>query len=152
VYNRQQESRQPRIRPDRYEAGTCNTPGIAGLGAGAAFLIEHGREIRAEEQRLTAALHEGLTEVPGLTVLGPPLGEPRVPVVSVIHERLSPDEIAFALDKRYNIAVRAGLHCSPWAHEAVGTGETGAVRFGLGWGLKDDDVDAALKAMREICA
>ena len=73
------------------------------------------------------------------------------PVVSVVHERVPPDEIALALERRAGIAVRTGLHCSPWAHQTVGTIETGAVRFGIGYGLTGEDVDVALEAMRDIC-
>lgn len=148
---RSEETRQPLVRPDRYEAGTCNTPGIAGLGAGAEFLLAHGEELRATERALTRSLHEGLAAIPGVRVLGPPVGEPRAPVVSIVHERTSPDEIAFALERRYGIAVRAGLHCTPWTHETVGTLETGAVRFSLGWGLTAGDVDAAVAAVAEVC-
>ena len=143
---------QPRLRPDRYEAGTVNTAGAAGLGAAAALLSAHGADLRRTEQRLTRRLHEGLLQIPGISVLGPPPPERRAPLVSVVHERLGGDEIAFALDTRYGIAVRAGLHCSPWTHETVGTLESGAVRFGLGRALTDADVDAALAAMAEICA
>lgn len=148
---RSEEVAQPDTRPDRYEAGTGNGPGIAGLGAAAEYLSVAGDEIRAREQRLARRLHEGLLEIAGVTVLGPPPGDERVPVVSIVHAKLAPDEIAFALDRRFGIAVRAGLHCSPWTHEAVGTLETGAVRFGLGWNLADEDVDAALEAMTDIC-
>jgi selenocysteine lyase/cysteine desulfurase len=112
----------------------------------------HAEEIRAHERLLVRRLHEGLLEVPGVTVLGPPPGQERAPVLSIVHERLSPDEMAFALDRRWGIAVRAGLHCSPWTHETVGTRASGAVRFGLGWSLTADDVDAALSAMRELTA
>jgi len=142
----------PTGRPDRYEAGTANTPGAAGLGAGATLLLATGPEIWAEERHLTRRLHEGLLEVPGMRVLGPPPGVERVPVVSVVHSRLSPDEMAFALDHRWGIAVRGGLHCSPWAHGTVGTRERGAVRFSVGLGLTDADVDLALAAMQELCS
>jgi cysteine desulfurase family protein len=148
---RSEEVLQPDTRPDRYEAGTGNGPGIAGLGAAAEYLSANGDELRAREQRLARRLHEGLSEIPGITTLGPSPDAERVPVVCVVHKRLAPDEIAFSLDRRYGIAVRAGLHCSPWAHEAAGTLETGAVRFGLGWSLTDEDVDVALDAMTDIC-
>jgi len=148
---RSEEATQPRMRPDLYEAGTGNTPGAAGLGAAAEYLAAHVDEIRARERSLTRRLHEGLLEISGITVLGPPPGEARVPVVSVTHARLTPDEIAFALDRRWAIAVRAGLHCTPWTHEAVGTLDSGALRFGLGWNLTDDDVSVALDAMRTVC-
>ena len=143
---------QPGTRPDRYEAGTVNTPGVAGLGAAMRLLLARGDEIRAEERALTRRLHEGLLGMPGIRVLGPPPAERRVPVVSVVHERVAPDEIAYALERRARIAVRAGLHCNPWTHEAVGTTATGAVRFGLGFGVTGEDVEVAIATMREICA
>lgn len=142
----------PRERPDRYEAGTAPTPAIAGLGAGAAFLLEQGEAIRADERRLTRLLLEGLVAIDGMTVLGPPAGEQRVPIVSVTHERVPADRIAFELDKRYGIAIRAGHHCAPAAHRSIGTGETGAARFGVGWGLTEGDVAAAIAATAEVCA
>lgn len=142
----------PVVRPDRYEAGTGNTPGAAGLGAAARLLLARGDEIRVTERRLTRRLHEGFLAIEGVRVIGPPPAEERVPLVSITHDRLSPDEIAFALERTAGIAVRAGLHCSPWAHETVGTAQTGAVRFSLGLGVTGDDVEVALQAMREIVA
>jgi cysteine desulfurase family protein len=146
------DSAQPMTRPDRYEAGTPNTPAIAGLGAGARYLNANGDALRAEERRLTRVLHEGLLELPGLRVLGPPPGEERVPVVSFIHESRDADRIAFELDATFGVAVRAGLHCAPWAHETAGTSGTGAVRFGLGYGLTEADIDYALASVRTICS
>lgn len=140
---------QPTVRPDRYEAGTPNTPGIAGLGAAARFLSEYGEAQRAEEQRLARRLVEGMLEIPGVSVLGPPPGAPRVPIVAMTHDRITADQLAFALDRRYGVAVRAGLHCSPWAHRTLGTHDTGAVRFGLGFGTTAEDVDLVLGAVRE---
>jgi len=72
---------------------------------------------------------------------------PRVPVLSVIHDTLDADRLAFALDRRWGIAARAGLHCAPWAHRTVGTLDTGALRLGIGYGNTDADIDAALAAL-----
>lgn len=141
---------QPTTRPDRYEAGTPNTPGIAGLGAAVRLLAEHGRELRAEEQRLTRRLHQGVLDIGGYRVLGPTPNEQRVPLLAITHERVESDQLAFGLDKRFGIAVRAGLHCAPAAHGATGTLDTGAVRFSLGWGTTDDAVDLALEALGEL--
>lgn len=143
---------QPTDRPDRYEAGTLNTPGIAGLGAALLFLQAEGATLARHERALTQRLQEGLLDIPGLRVLGSAPDVPRAPVVSVVHQSLTPDEIAFALDRRFRIAARAGLHCSPWTHEATGTLEHGAVRFSLGWGLDEAAVDYVLDAMRQICS
>jgi cysteine desulfurase family protein len=145
-----EEPLQPTIRPDRYEAGTPNTPGILGLGAAVAWLAEHGEANRAEEARLAKRFHEGILEIGGYRVLGPEPFEPRVPVISVVHESIPGDRLAFALDRTYAIAARAGLHCAPWAHRTLGTLETGALRFGLGYGNTDAHVDAALEALATL--
>ena len=142
----------PAERPERYESGTANTPGIAGLGAAAAFIAADGAAQRSREGQLVTRLHEGILELGGFRVLGPPPGAPRVPVVSAVHESLDADRIAFALDRTYGIAVRAGLHCAPWAHETVGSLATGAVRFGVGWGNTEEHVDLAVRALGEMAS
>ena len=83
-------------------------------------------------------------------MLGPTLGEPRVPLVSVVHERIEADRLAFALDRRWGIAARAGLHCAPWAHRTVGTLSTGALRFGVGYANTEADIDLALTALATL--
>ncbi len=145
-----EDADQPLERPDRYEAGTPNTPGIAGLGAAARLLRDCGAEQRAREALLATRLHEGVLAIDGFRVLGPPPGVARVPIVSAVHEHLDAGRLAAALDERWSIAVRSGLHCSPWAHESAGTLGTGALRFGLGWGSTEADVDAALEALAQL--
>lgn len=140
----------PTSRPDRFEAGTPNTPGILGLGAAAAYLIAHGAAQAEREQQLTRRLHKGILGLGGYRVLGPPLDTPRGPVVSVIPESSTPSELAAWLDREHNIACRAGLHCAPWAHETIGTRETGTCRFGLGYGLDESHIDALLAALGEF--
>jgi cysteine desulfurase/selenocysteine lyase len=144
------EQSQPQGRPERYEAGTPNTPGIAGLGAAARLLSAHGEEWRAEEQRLFRELKEGLIAIPGVTVFGPAPDEPGVPTLSFVSDRLDCDRIAFLLDRTYGIAVRSGLHCAPWAHRTLGTLETGTVRVGVGHGNTAGDIRAASGALREL--
>lgn len=146
------DAEQPSVRPERFEAGTPNTPGIAGLGAAVRYLADNAEELRALERTLTRRFHEGVLEIGGFRVLGPELGVPRVPVVSVTHERIDSDRLAFALDRRWGIATRAGLHCAPWAHRSAGTLDTGALRFGIGFGNTADDVDAALEALSTLAS
>ena len=143
---------QPRTRPERYEAGTPNTPGIAGLGAGARLWLEHGEEWRAQEQRIFRELKEGLGAIPGVTVFGPAADEPCVPTLSLVSDHMESDRIAFLLDRRYGIAVRSGLHCAPWAHRTIGTLESGAVRLGVGYGSTSGDIAAAVAALTELLA
>ncbi|TLM72393.1 MAG: aminotransferase class V-fold PLP-dependent enzyme, partial [Actinobacteria bacterium] len=140
---------QPVARPDRYEAGTPNTPGIAGLGAAARLLASAGDAQRALECDLVRRLHEGVLAIGGFRALGPAPGVERVPVLSVVHERMDADQIAFTLDRGHGIAVRAGLHCAPAAHRTLGTLDTGAVRFGIGWGNTPEQIDLALAALAE---
>lgn len=141
---------QPRVRPDRYEAGTPNTPGIAGLGAAARWLAENGEAQRTHEAALTDALVRGIARLDGFRVLGPLAGEPRIPVVSVVHERVGADRLAHALDRRYGVAVRSGLHCAPWAHDVLGTLAQGAVRLSPGYATTEADIELVLGALAQL--
>ncbi|WP_317890240.1 aminotransferase class V-fold PLP-dependent enzyme [Paenibacillus sabuli] len=142
---------QPDIRPDRYEAGTPNTPGIAGLRAGVETILDVGTaRIRAHERELTLRLMDGLQALKGLRILGPPAGRPRTGIVSFVASEVDPSELAFILDQHYGIAVRAGYHCTPLAHGQAGTSSTGAVRASVGWTSTTDEVDAFIAAMKEI--
>ncbi|MGZ6507194.1 MAG: aminotransferase class V-fold PLP-dependent enzyme [Tumebacillaceae bacterium] len=142
---------QPATRPDRYESGTRNMVGIAGLLAGVTFLEETGLEtIRAHEEALTERLHRGLLEVPGVTVYGPPLGEARSPLVSFSVDGFESHEVGFILDRNYGICVRSGLHCAPLAHETIGTTEQGVVRASIGYFNSEQDIDALIEAVKEI--
>ena len=145
-----EEPAQPTGRPDRYEAGTPNTPGIAGAGVAARLQLSHGADWKREERRLFRRLKEGLLALDGVRVLGPALEEECVPICSMVSDTLEPDRIAFMLDRTAGVAVRSGLHCAPWAHRTLGTLETGAVRFGVGHGNTDEDIDVVLSALSEI--
>lgn len=140
----------PEERPDRYEAGTLNVVGALGVGAGAQLLLDRGAAVRAEETRLGRMLHEGLLGIPGVRVLGPTVEEPRIAVYTIVTDVLGGDRIAFELDRTYGIASRAGLHCAPAAHDALGSAEGGAVRLSLGFGNTEEDVNAILVAVAQI--
>jgi len=142
---------QPMVRPDRYESGTPNTPGLAGLGAGVEFILKEGVEnIFAREQALIERLMAGFKGIPELTMYGPAVGAKRVPLVSVNLAGVSPHMLAHTLDKAFDIGVRAGLHCAPGAHQTIGTANTGTVRFGLNYLTTEDEVDAAIAALSDI--
>ncbi len=142
---------QPQSYPDRLESGTLNLPGVLGMGAGIDYINEHGREnIEKEVDALTQRFLSGLAKIPNLTVYGPPAGVKRSPVVMVNLPGMDPGEVATLLDVEYGIAVRAGFHCSPLAHNLLGTGANGGVRFSFSSFNTAADVDAALAALAKI--
>lgn len=143
---------QPPILPDLLESGTPNTPGIAGLGAGIKYLLEKGvARLRVQTEKLLDRLLSGLAEIPKVKVIGPARERERVPVVSFLVEGLDPSEVAFVLDKVYNIAVRPGLHCAPLAHKTLGTFPAGTVRASLSSMNTESDIEALLNAITQIC-
>lgn len=146
-----ENSGQPSVRPDRYEAGTQNGVGIAGLLAGVTKIMSLGPEsIHRQEWELTQKLMEGLSVIPGIRLLGPKMGFERSGIVSFVVEGQDSADIAHRLDRRYNIAVRAGMHCTPLAHKAAYTLESGAVRASVGVTSTEEDVDRMVAAMLEM--
>ncbi|NLG24714.1 MAG: aminotransferase class V-fold PLP-dependent enzyme [Clostridiales bacterium] len=142
---------QPPERPERFESGTVNLPGIAGLREGVKQVALHRAEYMAKERELTDALIRGLMALPGVTVYGPVDPAGRVGVVSFNVGDLSSSQVSDWLD-RAGIAVRSGLHCAPLAHRGLGTLRRGAVRASLGWASTQGDVDALLAAVAAILA
>jgi cysteine desulfurase family protein len=141
----------PGFLPDRYEAGTLNTVGLAGLRAGIEFIIKEGIEkIREHELNLAERFLKGALKIPGLKVYGPKKGFERAPVVSFLFEGKNSQKIGEILDKKYDIASRAGLHCSPDAHRALGTFGPMLVRFSFSYYNTAAEVDLALAALNEI--
>jgi cysteine desulfurase family protein len=142
---------QPHIRPDRYEAGTPNTVGLAGLSEGVNFVLkETPQVIHAKELQLTFELMEGLQRIPGITLLGPDLGEERTAIVSFLLNGVDPSELAFLLDQQFGIAVRAGFHCTPLGHETAGSYDTGAVRASPGYFTQKSEITLMIDAVSEI--
>lgn len=144
---------QPDTFPERFESGTLNTPGIAGLKAGVEFILETGLEmLRNKESALVAELLAGLRKTPGVTVHGPEEPERRGGVVSFTMAGADPSRIGFQLDQDYDISVRTGLHCAYAAHKTIGTFPEGTVRVSPGYFNSERDIEAFLKALREIVA
>lgn len=142
---------QPEALPDRYEAGTLNAPGIAGLGAGVEFILAKTVEcIREHEERLTAYLLRGLSGLEGVQIYGPCAPGRQVGVVSIHIAEYGPEEVGYVLDQTYGIMVRTGLHCAPCAHRTIGTLERGTLRISLGYGNTEAQVDLLIHALSEI--
>lgn len=137
--------RQPEALPDRYESGTPNLPGIAGLLAGARFALQHRAEIEAYEQELSARLRSGLERMRGVRVLGHP-GAEKVGVVSFVPAFMDSGELADQLSAA-GFALRAGLHCAPSVHGWLGTLHSGACRASIGIYNTEEEVDRLLEAV-----
>lgn len=152
--SRSDSEEMPSFMPDRLEAGTPNLPGIAGLGAGLAWLGEKGMDtVRAHELALTQRLLDGLRPLAAagrVCLVGLPGTEGRTGVVSIQTPGHDLAQVAHDLDARYGIQTRVGLHCAPSAHKTLGTYPTGTIRFSLGWANTEDDIDVAIAALGEL--
>lgn len=144
---------QPEDCPDKFESGTPNGVGIAGLGAGIRYVLRHGVEaIRGHEIALARALAEGLAAIPGVTVYGPADPHQRTATVSFTVAGRRVSEIGLRLDEEYDVLCRVGLHCAPAAHRTIGTFPEGTVRLAAGFSTTMDEVKRAVAAMAQIVA
>lgn len=144
-----QEKEMPDFLPDGLEAGTLNYPAVVSLFEGVNYLSVHGEEITERLTRLTAALIRGLKKLSELKIYSTP--NP-CGIVSFQHKKSESEFIAMLLSQKYDVATRGGLHCSPLAHQALGSGDEGLVRVSFGYQNTEKDVDAFLSAMQEICS
>ena len=137
--------------PERFESGTHNIAGIAGLRAAADFIASRGiANIQRHEMLLVSQLIEGLSSINGVNVINMNLAKPRGAVVSFTCHGVDPSTVGFILDKDFDIAVRVGLHCAPLAHRTIGTFPEGTVRVSPGIFNTREDIDSFLAAIDEI--
>ena len=145
------EEFQPSQMPDKFEAGTPNLPGIAGLIASLEWIENEGIDkIRKHEDRLGKMLEEGLMKINGLRIIGPGSDDPRLPVYSVNIRGMDNAKLARDLSDIYRIETRPGLHCAPLAHRTLGTFPEGALRISPGYFNTADDIDLAVSALTEL--
>lgn len=141
---------QPSDYPTRLEAGTLNGHGIAGLLAAVNFIDRMGLEkIEEKESRLLRRFCEAVREIPGVTLYGDFEGR-RAAIAALNIRDYSSAEISDCLAQDYGIATRPGAHCAPRMHEALGTEEQGAVRFSFSIFNTEDEVESAIRAVREL--
>jgi len=142
---------QPKEMPYHLEGGTPNVLGITGLAAGLAWLDQEGmNNIHHRESKLVAKLRSNLKEIPGVTVFGSDDLSRTVATVSFQSESLAAPEIGSILDEAFNIAVRPGLHCSPYIHKSINTFPDGSVRISPGAFNTESDIDQIIAALKEI--
>jgi cysteine desulfurase family protein len=149
--SRSEFEEQPDFLPDRFESGTPNGVGIAGLLAGIRFVLDKGVEkIRRHEMTLIDRLIAGLKEIPRIKLYGPERQKDRIATISFNATHLSPSDGAYHLEKEFGILCRPGLHCAPSAHHTIGTFPEGTIRFGLGAFNTEEEVDTVLQAVFQI--
>lgn len=142
----------PDLLPDKYEAGNLNLPGLAGLAAGVEHVLERG--VGAIQSQLAAGrcrIADGLRPIEGVRLFGPDDANQQAGVVSFSAEGYDPHELAMLLASVAGVESRAGLHCAPMLHEALGTAEAGGlVRFSPSPTTTDTEIDAAIAAVRNF--
>lgn len=140
----------PQSLPERYEMGTGNIVGIAGLNAALKWLAEEGLDnIWKKEEEHRKRLLDILQEYDFLRVVGNNTQQKFVGIVSCVMDGISSDSAGGIFD-RYGIAVRTGLQCAPLAHQFLGTYPAGTIRFSVGYFTSDDDFEALERALEEI--
>lgn len=143
--------RHPSEMPTALEAGTLNGHGIAGLSAAIDFIEKTGiNEIREKEQSLMKRFVDGVRDIPGVKLYGDFDAEIRCPVVALNIGNADSSEISDILSMDYDIATRPGAHCAPEMHKSLGTVDQGAVRFSMSYFNTGEEIDAAIRAVREI--
>lgn len=136
--------------PERYEAGNLNVPALAGLAEGVAWVAD--RETTDHALPMTARLLAELAPIPEVTLLGPADDASRAPVVSFTLAGYDPQEVAAVLATQ-EIECRAGLHCAPRMHAALGTKRSGGtIRLSPGYTSTKDEVQAAVEVVRQLAS
>jgi cysteine desulfurase/selenocysteine lyase len=142
---------QPETMPDYLESGTLNTPGIVGLCSGIKFINSCGLDnLRFYKYMLLKRLIEGIKEIKGAILYSPIDINRNTGIAAMNFKGIDSNEICYRLDRQYNIAARAGLHCAPLAHKTLGTANTGIVRFSIGCFNTIEDIDYTLEALKSI--
>jgi cysteine desulfurase family protein len=146
------EDRQPDQMPEKYEPGNHNLVGLAGLAAAVEFLCDETVEkIHRHHTRLAVQLLEGLCNVEGVTIHGPQLAGDRTSVVSLSVDGYDPQELAAILEASHGIQCRAGLHCAPRMHAALGTtARGGTLRLSPGYSTTREEIETVITALQEI--
>lgn len=149
--SRSEFEEQPGFLPDKFESGTPNGVGLAGLGAGVRLVLERGvAAIRSHELELRKALVAGLANIPGVVIHGPREAAGATAVVSFTVPGRRVSEIGRRLDEEFGVLCRVGLHCVPAAHKTIGTFPEGTVRFAPGLFTGWEEIGAAVAAVARV--
>ena len=141
---------QPAYMPEKFESGTHNYMGIAGLNASLKNLKNNRKEILQKELDLTEYLIEQLLGIPGITIYGTTDITKKVPVISFNMSGYFANKLAGILDEEYDILTRPGLHCAPLVHKTLGTTPTGTLRVSLGMFNTKEQIDYLITSLNKI--
>ena len=143
---------QPEEMPTHLECGTMNAHGLAGLHASLNWLVKEVGidQVHAHEIALAKRFYEGLKDMEAIRFYGDYDTDQRAAIVSLNIADYDSSEVSDQLESDYGISTRPGAHCAPLIHEAMGTVNQGMVRFAFSWFNTEEDVDYAIKAVREL--
>lgn len=143
---------QPAFMPDRFESGSHNAIGLAGLAAALKWIeTETVASLHAHDRQLSERFVGRTTGIDGLTVYGPSEARQRVAVFSVRMEGLEPEELSALLDTEFGVQTRSGIHCAPFAHETIGTRDRGGTtRLSFGAFNTIADVDRTADCLAKL--
>lgn len=141
----------PPTMPEVLEAGTINAYGILSLNASLDFINQIGlANIRKKEKDLLTYFEDRIRQIPTLTIYGAMDLDKRVGILAINSSKVSTNDLAQILAEKYGIATRAGAHCAPLCHKALGTKEDGLVRFSLSYFNRKEEIDKTIYALKEI--
>lgn len=142
---------QPDDLPDKFESGTANLVGIAGLGAGLKWVTDRGiDEIRNHLKKLSQTLIDGLSVLPKVKVYGTLDPERSITIISFTVAGKQVSEVGLRLDEEYGVLSRVGLHCAPLAHKTIGSFPEGTVRLSPGLFTTMNDIQEAIQAISKV--
>ena len=142
---------QPDFLPDKFESGTLNTPGIAGLKAGIEFIETKGLDnIRQHELKLAKMFIEGLKQIADINIYGPANINKQAPTISIDYKDRDLGKLSYILDDKYGIMTRSGLHCAPFAHKTIGSFPEGTLRFSIGYFNTENEINYSLEILKEL--
>ena len=142
---------QPDFLPDKFESGTMNTPGIAGLKAGVEFIEKTGlKKIRKHELKLSKKFIQGLKSNNKVKIFGPVDHKKQTPTISIQYDKNDLGEMSYKLDEKYGIMTRSGLHCAPLAHKTINSFPEGTLRFSIGYFNTEEEIKYTLDKLEKF--
>jgi cysteine desulfurase family protein len=148
--SRSEYEEQPEFLPDKFESGTPNTVGIAGLGAGVRYILKTGiQKIWDKKKHLRSYISKKLKDIEGINTYGNRMAE-GLSVISFNISGISPAKMACDLSEKYGIMTRPGLHCSPSAHKTIRTFPEGTLRISLGSFNTEEEIDYFIRCLKKI--